>query len=41
MNMQVPNHPTITTNGALRPTQVYVDLKRISENYHAHPGTRW
>jgi len=32
--MQVPNHPTITTNGALRPTQVYVDLDRISENLH-------
>jgi alanine racemase len=34
MIMQVPNHPTITTNGAVRPTQVYVDLNRISENYH-------
>ncbi|MBN2044027.1 MAG: alanine racemase [Anaerolineales bacterium] len=32
--MQVPNHPTITTNGALRPTQVYVDLEKISGNYH-------
>jgi alanine racemase len=31
--MQAPNHPTITTNGILRPTQVYVDLERIAENY--------
>ena len=32
--MQVPNHPTITTNGVLRPTQVYIDLDRISDNFH-------
>lgn len=31
--MQAPNLPTITTNGIIRPTQVYVDLDRISENY--------
>ncbi|MEJ2488061.1 MAG: alanine racemase, partial [Anaerolineales bacterium] len=30
--MQVPNHPTISTNGVIRPTQVYVDLEKISNN---------
>lgn len=28
--MQVPNHPTITTNGVLRPTQVYFGLTRLA-----------
>jgi len=40
--MQVPNHPTITTNGVLRPTQVYVELDKISENFRkiqAHVGS--
>lgn len=37
--MQVPNHPTITTNGVLRPTQVSVDLDRISKNFHKIPPT--
>ncbi len=30
--MQAPNHPTISTNGVIRPTQVYVDLAKISGN---------
>ncbi len=29
------NSPTITTNGIVRPTQVEVNLARISENYKA------
>jgi alanine racemase len=33
--MQVPNHPTITTNGVLRPTYVTVNLERLTENYQA------
>lgn len=33
--MQVPNHPTITTNGVLRPTTVFVNLTEISNNYQA------
>jgi alanine racemase len=33
--MQIPNHPTITTNGVLRPTHVTVDLNRLTENFHA------
>jgi len=31
--MQIPNHPTITTNGVLRPTHLTVDLNRLSKNY--------
>jgi alanine racemase len=30
--MNVPNHPTITTNGVLRPTQLTIDLSNISDN---------
>jgi alanine racemase len=33
--MHIANHPTITTNGVLRPTYVEVDLARISANYTA------
>jgi len=33
--MQVPNHPTITTNGVLRPTHLSIELKRLTENYNA------
>lgn len=33
--MQIPNHPTITTNGVLRPTHLYVNLDYITENFHA------
>jgi alanine racemase len=33
--MRIPNHPTITTNGVLRPTHLTVDLKRLTENFHA------
>ncbi|MDH5507194.1 MAG: alanine racemase [Anaerolineae bacterium] len=33
--MQITNHPTITTNGVLRPTFVEIDLARLSENYTA------
>lgn len=29
------NHPTITTNGIVRPTHVEVDLTRLAENYRA------
>ena len=29
------NHPTITTNGVLRPTQIEVDLSRLASNYRA------
>lgn len=29
------NHPTITTNGVLRPTQIEVDLSRLTSNYRA------
>ncbi len=32
--MQIPNHPTITTNGVLRPTHLTIDLTRLTENYH-------
>jgi alanine racemase len=32
---QAPNHPTITTNGVLRPTYVEVDLARLTANFHA------
>ncbi len=38
----VPNHPTITTNGVLRPTVLEIDLARLGENYaaiQAHVGT--
>jgi alanine racemase len=30
--MQIPNHPTITTNGILRPTHVTVDLSALTAN---------
>ena len=30
--MDVPNHPTITTNGVLRPTHAYIDLEKICQN---------
>ncbi len=33
--MQAPNHPTISTSEALRPTHVEVNLARLTENYHA------
>lgn len=33
--MDIPNHPTITTNGVLRPTQVAVNLDRLTQNYKA------
>ena len=33
--MQTPNHPTITTKGALRPTQVTVDLSALTHNLKA------
>jgi alanine racemase len=33
--MQVPNHPTITTNGVLRPTHLSIDLDRLTKNYSA------
>ena len=33
--MHIPNHPTITTNGVLRPSYITVDLNRITQNYHA------
>ncbi|MBW8012220.1 MAG: alanine racemase [Chloroflexi bacterium] len=33
--MQLTNHPTITTNGVLRPTHVEVNLSRITENLQA------
>ncbi len=29
------NHPTITTNGVVRPTLVEVDLTRLAENFRA------
>lgn len=32
---QAPNHPTITTNGVLRPTYLEIDLSRLTSNYHA------
>jgi alanine racemase len=32
--MQVPNHPTITTNGVVRPTYVTVNLSALTHNYH-------
>lgn len=36
LSMQpVPNHPTITTNGVLRPTLLEINLARLSENYAA------
>ena len=33
--MQPINHPTITTNGVIRPTLVEVDLSRLAENFRA------
>ncbi len=33
--MQSINHPTITTNGVVRPTLVEVNLDRLSENYRS------
>jgi alanine racemase len=33
--MQIPNHPTITTKGILRPTYVTVDLEALTYNYNA------
>lgn len=33
--MQIPNHPTITTNGVLRPTYITVDLDKLTYNYRA------
>jgi alanine racemase len=33
--MQVPNHPTITTNGVLRPTHLIIDLDRLTNNFNA------
>jgi alanine racemase len=33
--MEVPNHPTITTNGVLRPTHLTIDLSKITQNFHA------
>lgn len=33
--MHIPNHPTITTNGILRPTYVTVDLSALTYNYNA------
>jgi alanine racemase len=33
--MQPINHPTITTNGVVRPTLVEVDLNRLAENFRA------
>lgn len=32
--MQITNHPTITTNGILRPTSVTVDLSALTHNYN-------
>lgn len=33
--MQIPNHPTITTNGVLRPTHLNINLDNITENFRA------
>ncbi len=33
--MQTSNHPTISTRFTLRPTQVQVDLDRLTQNYNA------
>jgi alanine racemase len=33
--MQASNHPTISTRFTLRPTQVQVDLDRLTQNYNA------
>jgi alanine racemase len=33
--MHISNYPTISTNGVLRPTNVEVDLSRLTENYKA------
>ncbi len=33
--MQASNHPTISTRFTLRPTQVQVDLERLTQNYNA------
>lgn len=33
--MQVPNHPTITTNGVLRPTHIQINLDNLTANYTA------
>ena len=33
--MQASNHPTISTRFTLRPTQVQVDLERLTQNYKA------
>jgi alanine racemase len=33
--MQASNHPTISTRFTLRPTQVQVDLERLTQNYQA------
>lgn len=33
--MQIGNHPTISTDAALRPTHVQIDLDKISANYRA------
>jgi len=32
---QPPNHPTITTNGVLRPSYITVDLTRLTQNFEA------
>ncbi len=32
------NHPTISHNGVIRPTNVEVNLDRLTENYHAIAG---
>jgi alanine racemase len=32
--MQIPNHPTITTNGVLRPTHLLINLNRLTKNYN-------
>ena len=33
------NHPTISQNGVIRPTNVEVNLDRLTENYEAIAGT--
>jgi len=33
--MQIPNHPTITTNGVLRPTHLLIYLNRLTQNFNA------
>lgn len=33
--MNAPNHPTISTNGVVRPTHVEINLARLTQNYEA------